>query len=536
MERYLLLTLSGGRMKLLLFFIIIMVLLSCSLPDKFGIPSWTSSYNLKILNDSWEVSELATDDSTLVMDGETLTFHSFINDNAAVGNFQIDSPEPKETSITLGEINPDLIALEGQVVPNIEPFEIVPVTKQFSEFEEFQEVTFSQGVFKLTIDNQTSVVLGNQPDSPLQAVLSNYVTGETILSQEHPQDILPFQSSLVTFPIAGITVPNTVEVKIIGGSKGSNGESVLVDPSESIELLLELDDIKASHAIATIPYQEIDAVTDMQTVETNYPHIIGDFSIAGASRMELQWTCPVPVHSVLIIQAMGSETMELRMNDGSYPTIDYMPGDGVTTFYNTECNLNQFLSVLPEHFEYTLQPFVGNDSGIFYEISSSDEVNMKIDFHADLNLEADCWIIPQTNGAPKTSVVQTSDFTQEMFDAFRQGGFMLEYINETGSEAGVDILVSTQDFVTFEEVMNPDMETIRMLHVPRLENSQDNTFQQLDIVLNHEDLQPLLADSVFIATRLQFLSEADAPLQNGLSLKGEIFLELLFSQELIENQ
>ena len=101
-------------MKYILFTLLVFIVLSCSIPSDLGIPTWTTKYNLKIINDSWDITQLAEEDTTIIVIEEDLFLHEFFNDRSIVGEIHIDDPAEKEAIITLGEMNSTLEIYNGQ--------------------------------------------------------------------------------------------------------------------------------------------------------------------------------------------------------------------------------------------------------------------------------------------------------------------------------------------------------------------------------------------------------------------------------------
>ena len=517
---------------------IILIFVACSIPENLGLPSWEVTYQLKILNDQWEVEDLADGDSTLVMINDVLTFHEYFDDQTNLGDLTINEPEMKTTLISVGELNPDLDDFNGTQVDSIPAFDIIPVNKQFDEFEEFQVIHFAQGFFHLTIDNNTNVYLGDSPEKPLQAEIRNYLNDEIVLVEAYPQDIPPNGSSSLIIDIAGIELPNTISIKITGGSKGTDGESTVINTDLAMTISAEIQDIKASYAIAKIPEQTIDPIVGEENLDTEYPEIIGEFTLNGISTMEIYLNSHIPVMADFQIKAIHDDhCVELKLNDGSYPLLNFDPNSESVTINSEDCNLNEFLSVLPTKFEYTLYPTIGDSSDTFYEVHFDDSVITRIDFLSEINVAANCWIIPkdQNTHLPKNSIISTEDFDIDTFNSFIEGGFTIDYCNRTGASAGFDVLISDEEFMTFEQVMNPDMEKVSVLHVPQMECCMEDEMKTLTIVLTQDNLQPFVADSIFVVSKMQFFSDANEPLQNNVSMRGEVFVKLMVSNDLIED-
>ena len=520
-------------MKIIWLLLIIIVVLSCSLPDNFGLPSWYTNHKLKIINDDWAVNELAEHDSTLIIINDTLKFHTAIDASSEVGEIEIEQPDERIVPVSLEEIAPESIEqYDGETVPEIPAFIMEPISKNFEEFSEFEVISFSEAQLKLIITNNTMVYLGNEPEHPLKAVLMDYTTNDTLLTRVLDNDIPPGGTNQQNISLAGYTFPNTIKIRITGGSKGSNGEETTVNLDSTFDINLIIESIKADYVIADIPEQSVETIEGSIPVGTEYPEFYGDFAIVSNSSITFNFNIPIAANIDVKLIAINDENRDTLRVNNQIPMIAAASGNSSVTYYSTESNLNDLLSILPEHFEYSLDPVVGSEQGVLDTLYSTNSIGANIDILTDLNIAADCWIIPYANNQADVDKIDTKDFDIDKYEGFQSGGIAYQYLNNTGAEAGLDILISKNDFENDQEILNPDS-SVTVITIPNLEGTTGENFNDGSIDITEDDLKDFLADSVFVARKLYFYSDAMEPISGHIHLKGELNLELLISEDLV---
>jgi hypothetical protein len=247
---------------------------SCSIPENLGFPTWTSFYQLHVLNDYYGAENLASEDSTLVMIGDTLGFHETMektsdldfttdpmtdNDVVEIGELEIDDPNPTSTSIPLSEVAPNLT--NGYLpAPGIWPFTMPDVLKDDLEpFDQFQEISFISGQMRFSLTNNTCIWFGNiNAGEPFIIHILDSNDNE-ILTHEFTEDIPPDGTiTIIEYEsLAGVTMYNEIKVLTTGGSRGSDGEEANVDVDATVDVEVAVLDAVAQYASAQIPEQTV---------------------------------------------------------------------------------------------------------------------------------------------------------------------------------------------------------------------------------------------------------------------------------------
>ncbi len=105
-------------------------------------------------------------------------------------------------------------------------------------------------------------------------------------------------------------------------------------------------------------------------------------------------------------------------------------------------------------------------------------------------------------------------------------------------ELGFDLLVSDDSTNVLEEVFNfenPDSTKVQMFRVPLMEETTDSTYGEYELNITQEQLDFFLADSVYIIPRINISSEGAQPWTGGITIQGDLSIEVFISNELFED-
>ncbi len=517
--------------KFIWLILLILLTVSCVKFDKLGMPIWDTEFQVNILNDSYDVNQVADYDSSLYVENNVLRFRTTLSDSVSYNDVTIQHPVEKSVSVSLSSLSEDLEQYNGTqtVVPT---FHIDPLQEDVPNYNEFQEITFGAAQIKFTIRNQSDIYLGNFPDDPLIISLKNRNTGALVYQYFVEENIPPQSDHIAILDLTNYTFPNTLALQLEGGSIGSDGEVITVDISQYVEIILELLDFKIKHVIAHIPYQELSDHTITKPLSITFPQIIGSFDIASNSSINFNISSPIPATTYLKLISVSpdGESDTLKVN-GAYPTIYNVAGVTDTTFYSSNSNLNDLLTLLPEKFIMILHPAVGDSTDNIYEINSDDMTKMTVTIDTDLNLNADCWVIPRDDNNPRITASNTESFTENQYKGFINGGLKLKFDNRTGTQLGLDLLAATgREYLNdFDKIVNPDTSNVTIFSIPVIVTGKDS----VDFVINKEDLEVFLPDSVFIVPRIKLISQASEPLANGLDIQAKVHMKVRISKDLL---
>ena len=162
-------------------------------------------------------------------------------------------------------------------------------------------------------------------------------------------------------------------------------------------------------------------------------------------------------------------------------------------------------------------------------------IETEIIMEAQLDIEADCWVIPiDGDGYPRVEKIDTEDIGQTEIDAFINAKLTLNYINTLGFNTGAKILISQQRMDDLTELINPDTTLFTIINVPNIIQSAGPEMEQVEIEITQRNLEFFRGDSVFVIPKIQLFSEEGTPLSGSIEFQALIELEIEISSGLME--
>ena len=287
-------------MKKWIFIVIVVLLmfLGCSLPQNPGLPTWDTKLSFYVLNDSYDLLELAEEDSSIVLTenavGDTVlgiyqenlneqeidigqTEPVFESDTAEIGDIAISDVDPIQGGITFGEFasaaNLDIPG-QGVEVPEIVSFSFEDISIELEPVNEIQWVEIMSGGFDLEIINNMIIGLGNyQVGEYLTLSLVHENDGgvwENVIDDIILEDrnLAPGENYTTSIDLEGIVLYRDMQLLISGGSRGTDGNSVVIVLEDQLETNISFwDDLKASAAEALIAEQTIEDTVGIELDE-----------------------------------------------------------------------------------------------------------------------------------------------------------------------------------------------------------------------------------------------------------------------------
>ncbi|MCF7858332.1 MAG: hypothetical protein K9N07_03275 [Candidatus Cloacimonetes bacterium] len=536
------------KIIMLIMIILILLITGCSMPNDFGLPIWTVPVSLVILNDTFDAEVIAQEVGSFQANGDTLQFFEEVSETRYLGNLDIEDTSIYSKTYSLGEFAPpEVTQFEGQPVnvlpgyPNLTiPFEI---TKDFDPFTEFEQIKFASGNLNITITNNTVFWLGNAPEGlPLTVQVLNSA-GELLLEEEIFENIAPEGGSATgVISLADSIISNDITIKLLGEGDITDNESAIIDTTASGQLDVQITEIQAEYVInAQIPSQSLDTIAGYKDIDLLHPEIVEEdsFMFTGNSSIIFTIESLIPVlTSFELVAKRGSNEVLLEHNDGDPIFLEVEEGISEIVFSSDEYNINSMMRILPDGFDYSLEPFIGNGTVIPY-LSFEDSLTIDFKIVADLQIETfeedGIWIIPLENGDVKVETQNTQDFSENLYNAFDSGKIVFKYWNRTGMEIGLDLLVSDDSTNVYDQIFNfenPDTTMVEMFRVPLLEETGGDYFNSFELNVSQSDLNYFLSDSVFIIPRIHIYSNGENPWNAGLKVQAEVVIDIKVSDDL----
>ncbi|MBT3754946.1 MAG: hypothetical protein HOD64_01360 [Candidatus Cloacimonetes bacterium] len=537
--------------KMILPFFLVLLLISCSIPDDIGIPSWTVPVRLVLLNDTFDAEAIAEEVGSFQANGDTLQFYEIISESQFFGDIEIEDTGVHSEVYSLGEYAPpEIAALDGQPVnvipgyPDITvPFVIV---KDFEPFDEYEQIKFVSGNLNLTITNNTVFWLGNAPEGlPLTVQI---LDGEDILQVEEAifENIAPLGGTATgVISLADSLIGNDITVKLIGEGEITDDGTAIIDTSATGQMDIQITDIQAEYVInAQIPSQPIELIEGYKDIDLIQPEIVDEdsFMFSGNSSIIFTIESEIPmIASFELIAQRDTTVISLTSYEGEPINLNVEEGISQVEFSSDEYNINEMLQIIPDGFEYTMNPFIGNGTVIPY-LSFNDSILIDFEVIADLQIEtyeADgMWVIPLSSGEINIDVMDTEAFEPRMFESYNTGKIIFKYWNNTGMEVGFDILVSEDSTSVLSEIYNfegPDsLSNVEMFRVPLFEQTSGDNYKELEVTVLQEELDYFISDSVYTAPRIHIFSEGEDAWTGGLKIQADLVIEVNIGDHLFD--
>ena len=538
--------------KLILPILLILILIGCSIPDNIGLPSWTVPISLILLNDTFDAEAIAEEVGSFQANGDTLQFYEIISESQYFGDIEIEDTEVHSTSYTCGEIAPPEIGLlNGQPVsvipdyPNITiPFEIA---KDFEPFDEYEQIKFVSGNLNLTITNNTIFWLGNAPEGTPLIIQILDDNDDLMLEEAIFENIAPLGGSATgVISLADSLIGNNITIKLIGEGDITDDGTAIIDTTATGQLDIQITDIQAEYVInAQIPSQQIELISGYQDIDLIQPEIVEEdsFMFNGNSSIIFTIESQTPmVASFELIARRDTTEISLEHYEGDPINLDVEQGISQIVFSSDEFNINQMLQIIPDGFEYSIDPYIGDGTVIPY-LSFDDSVFVDFEVIADIQIytfeDDGIWIIPLDDGEINIETQDTEVFDQTMSDAYNSGRINFKYWNDTGMEIGFDLLVSDDSTNVFTEIYNfeePDTNIVKMFRVPLFEETSGDNFKQFELNVLQDELSFFISDSVFTLPRIHLYSQGENAWTGGLKVQAELIIEVNISDALINEE
>ncbi len=530
----------------------ILFLIGCSIPDEFGIPSWTTQFRLIFLHDTYDAEAIADTVGSFVANGDTLQFYESTEDFQTVGDIEIADTEIKNTNFVLGDfVPPEIAALNGLPVSNLPnyPFITIPfgIIKTFDPFDEYEEIKFMEGFLELSITNNTVFWLGDSLDGNPLIINVLDGNGDPLVENVVFPDIAPeggAGSQMINLQ-TGEPFPNEIQLQLTGEGDITENASAIIDTSASIQLDIQIIDIQADWVTqAMIPSQEIEIISGYIEADLPQPVIVEEdsFCFNGYSAIIFNIVSPAPAVAVFeLVSKKSGVQVPLVHNEGDSITISI--SEGLTEFMLTSenYNINEMLQIIPDGFDYEFNTLIG-DNTVIDSLNHADSIGVDIEIIADVQIytfeEEGIWIIPLENGEIEISEEDVSDFDDAIYNAFKYGRVIFKYWNTSGMELGFDLLVSDDSTNVLEEIFNfenPDSTKVQMFRIPLMEITTDSTYGEYELNITQDQLDFFLADSVYIVPRINISSEGAQPWTGGITIQGDLSIEVFISSELFED-
>lgn len=207
-----------------------------------------------------------------------------------LGLFTLEAGEAGNFDFDLSEIYPDILLLPPGTVP-VPPFAFV-LNPETQDIEDVESAHVESGYLRAIIDNQFQVPLsGQNMPYTLRCEIRDTSSGALIDMIEFLDEIPPGAADTALVDMSGATLPDSVSVRITGGSEGHAGVED-VDPYRVLNILVDFVDLSVDQATAVVGEQ---SMVETRFVEIGDSLAILDGSISSGS-MVVTLGNHLPIH------------------------------------------------------------------------------------------------------------------------------------------------------------------------------------------------------------------------------------------------
>ncbi len=284
------------------------------------LPSYESEWLIPIGNMSWTIEELLEDSDDVVFGPDGSVSFAMAEDlgdgsldepirvdvgeqsiQAQIGPVSLPAVSPVAFSYRLGDLYPPANALGGFSIPV--PAFAFDITSPDEDLPGSTSATIASGSLDLQVTNGLPVPVG-AASGPDQIVLEliDPATGTMFAGTVLTAPIAADESVSAPIDLAGVTLPDRVQVRVAGGSPGSGGNSVLIDPDASLAISVQPLNMVVSAAVASIEAQTFTDQTSL-TVPSSVQVLTASIG-SGILSIDLRNDLPIPADLTLDIPSV----------------------------------------------------------------------------------------------------------------------------------------------------------------------------------------------------------------------------------------
>ncbi|HKK69793.1 MAG TPA: hypothetical protein VKA86_01150 [Candidatus Krumholzibacteria bacterium] len=290
--------------------------------------------------------------------------------DAAIGNVGLDASDPIGFDHRLGDLYPDAEMVDGMAVP-VPPFTF-DLASDPQDIPGFRSATLASGGLRVLVDNGLPVpVGGTSPPEQLRIALVDPETGGDVLAFTVDAAIPSGATFDRIFDLSGRTLPDSVNVTLVGGSSGSP-TPVTVDADARLAVEVATLPLEVATAEASFGPQEFRDTTAVEMPDS----VRIRSAVVGQGRLSFRVRNDLPLDAVAtidigafvsptgnplqIVLPLDAETSETRTIELADYTLAFDGGPG-------------------EDLEVVADVHVPGTEGAYVEISSTDVIRVTVD-------------------------------------------------------------------------------------------------------------------------------------------------------------
>jgi len=215
-----------------------------------------------------------------------------------LGEISLESAEAGNFDFDLEEVYPDAGSLPpGTVVVPPFEFELNPEPR---DLDGIRSAHVLSGALRAVIENDFQVPLsGEELPAMIRCEIFDTASGAGLAELNFPQEVPAGESATALFDLAGANLPDSVGVRILGGSPGHPGLDDL-DPGRILNITVDIVDLIVDEALAEVGEQSISERRSMDLGDSLRIHEA--IVASGVLEIELVNELSLPVQAELVLE------------------------------------------------------------------------------------------------------------------------------------------------------------------------------------------------------------------------------------------
>lgn len=216
---------------------------------------------------------------------------------ATLGAFALPAGEAAAFAFALGDLYPAAQPLAGQSVP-VAPLAF-DLASPPADLADVESATVASGRLVLSVHNGLPVpVAGETPPLAMTVSLVDPATGRELAAATLAEPLPAGGDAVVAADLAGVTLPDSVSVRLTGGSPGS-AAPVAIDPAASLGIAAALEEVRVTRARAVIGEQAFTSAASVPLPDSL--RVVSAEIVAGALDVSLANALAVPARADLTL-------------------------------------------------------------------------------------------------------------------------------------------------------------------------------------------------------------------------------------------
>lgn len=221
--------------------------------------------------------------------------------DAVLDGVELSAGTPASFAFTLGALYPPAQSAAGMPLP-VPPFTFTVVSPT-QDLPGFTSASIRSGEIQVTLTNGLPVPLGGAaPPEQILLRLADPASGTTLTQLLLTDELPAGQTRTHTLDLAGASAGDSLRVELSGGSPGSQGAPVGIDPAACLSVDVTCDALVVDSAVAPIPAQSF-----RDTLVVDLPdsvQVVRGTIARGTLRVDLVSDLPLPLTARLLVPAL----------------------------------------------------------------------------------------------------------------------------------------------------------------------------------------------------------------------------------------